>query len=91
MSRIKIKKGILKACEKRPITEEKVDAIVEWIEQKARKSRSTKIKSNYIGELTMKKLKTLDSVAYLRFASVYRSFDDIQSFEKELKQIKNKR
>jgi transcriptional repressor NrdR len=90
-SREKIKNGILKACEKRPISEEKIDAVVDWIEQKILKSPTMKVKSSYIGELVMKKLKMLDSIAYLRFASVYRSFDDIKSFERELKQIKNLR
>jgi transcriptional repressor NrdR len=89
--REKIKNGLLKACEKRPISEEKIDAVVDWIEQKILKSPTMKVKSSYIGELVMKKLKMLDSIAYLRFASVYRSFDDIKSFEKELKQIKNLR
>jgi transcriptional repressor NrdR len=89
--REKIKNGLLKACEKRPISEEKIDAVVDWIEQKILKSPTMKVKSSYIGELVMKKLKMLDSIAYLRFASVYRSFDDIKSFERELKQIKNLR
>ena len=90
-SREKIKNGILKACEKRPISEERIDAVVDWIEQKILKNPTMKVKSSYIGELVMKKLKMLDSIAYLRFASVYRSFDDIKSFERELKQIKNLR
>ena len=58
------------------------------VEKKIKSRSSPRIKSQIIGELIMKKLRMLDEVAYLRFASVYRSFDDIKSFEKELKELK---
>ena len=67
---------------------EKIDSTVEWIEKKLKNRSSSRIKSQIIGELIMKKLRMLDHVAYLRFASVYHSFDDIKSFEKELKELK---
>jgi transcriptional repressor NrdR len=87
----KIRNGILKACEKRPIDEATVNGVVDWIEKKVKSKSSTKVTTKFIGELVMKKLRMLDDVAYLRFASVYNSFNDIRSFEKELKQIKNSR
>ena len=86
--RKKLQNGILKACEKRDIPKSKIDATVDWIEAKLQTRSSPRIASQIIGELVMKKLKMLDKVAYLRFASVCRSFDDIKSFEKELKELK---
>jgi len=86
--REKLKSGILKACEKREIPEDKVDTIVNWIEAKLQARSSPRVNSTLIGELVMKKLKMLDKVAYIRFASVCRSFDDIKSFEKELRELK---
>lgn len=84
-SREKIENGILKAFGKRDIPSEEIDAIVDWIEQKALKSPTMKIKSSYIGELVMKKLKMLDETAYFRFASVYL---DEEAFKKALKENK---
>ena len=86
--REKIKSGILKACEKRPITEGQVDKIVDDIERRVRRYKSTCIKSSLIGAMVIKKLKILDKIAYLRFASVYKSFKDTKDFEKELKALK---
>ena len=89
--RRKILVGLLKACEKRPISREKIERIVDDIEAKLRTHKKTEIASSYIGELVMKKLKRLDNVAYIRFASVYREFADLDSFKKEMeKLIKNK-
>ena len=79
--------GIQRACEKRPITKEEVDNSVNEIEAKLKTMSSTEIPSRLIGELVMKKLKKMDKVAYIRFASVYRSFTDIESFEEELKKL----
>ncbi len=84
----KLKLGIMKACKKRPISEEQIDKIVEHIEKRVRRYKSNEIKSATIGEMVIKKLKSLDKVAYLRFASVYKSFDDTKDFEKELKTLK---
>ena len=86
--RNKVLKGALKACEKRPIKIEKIEKLVDDIESELRKKETTEIPSKVIGELVMEKLKELDKVAYIRFASVYREFKDIKSFEKELVKIK---
>lgn len=84
----KIRNGILRACEKRPVTLEQIDSIVDSIESDLRKLKSIEIKSEKIGEKVTSALKKLDKVAYIRFASVYRSFGDIKDFEKEIKEIK---
>ena len=84
----KIRKGVLRACEKRPVTLEQIDKIVDIIESDLRKLKSTEIKSEKIGEKVIQALKKLDKVAYIRFASVYRSFTDVKDFEKEIKEIK---
>jgi len=86
--RNKVLKGIVKACEKRPIKIEKIGKIVDEIESELRKRESVEIPTTVIGELIMGRLKELDHVAYIRFASVYREFKDIRGFEKELKKIK---
>ncbi len=86
--RDKVLKGALKACEKRPIKIEKIEKLVDDIESELRKKETTEIPSKAIGELVMEKLKELDKVAYVRFASVYKEFKDIKSFEKELVKIK---
>ncbi len=88
--REKLKKGILKACEKRNINNEEVEKIINNIESNLR-NKCNGVKSNIIGELVMKHLKTLDNVAYIRFASVYKDFADITDFQEELKKIKIKR
>ncbi|MCK4496656.1 MAG: transcriptional repressor NrdR [Candidatus Aenigmarchaeota archaeon] len=89
--RHKLMSGLLKACEKRPIPREKIEKIIDGVEAKLRAHKKTEIDSRFIGELVMKKLKKLDKVAYIRFASVYREFTDLDSFKKEMeKLIKNK-
>ena len=88
--REKIRKGMLKACEKRDIPLEDIEAAVSSIEAKIRSQESKEISSSLIGELVMKHLKRLDKVAYIRFASVYREFADITSFQDELKQLLKK-
>ena len=85
--RNKIKAGILKAGEKR-LTDDQMEKMTQEIEQKIRRMRKTEIPSKTIGEMVLKKLLTTDKVAYLRFASVYKTIQDVQGFEKELKQIK---
>lgn len=84
----KLKNGILKSCEKRPIPLEKINKIVDEIEIELRNYSKSEIPSKKIGSLIMRKLKKLDKVAYIRFASVYREFKDIGSFEKELQKLK---
>ena len=87
-NRKKLLTGILKACEKRPIKREQIDIIVDEVEIELRNMPTTEIDSKSIGELVMSKLRQIDKVAYIRFASVYRDFADIKSFEKELKSLK---
>ncbi|OIO66497.1 transcriptional regulator NrdR [Candidatus Woesearchaeota archaeon CG1_02_57_44] len=83
----KIRGGIMKAFWKRKISAKTIDALVEQIDNDIRASGGT-IKSRKIGELVMEHLKKVDEVAYIRFASVYRRFSDIKSFEKELAELK---
>lgn len=88
----KIKNGIIKACEKRPVSMEKIDKLVDNITKKIYNSMEQEISSKQIGEMVMEGLKELDEVAYVRYASVYRSFTDIDSFMKELqKMMENKK
>ena len=84
----KLKGGILKSCEKRPIETEKVDRAVNKIEARLRGKPKTDIKSSIIGELALKELKKLDKVAYIRFASICRDFENLKAFEAELKKLK---
>lgn len=85
--RNKVLSGMLKACEKRPIPREKVEALVDDIEASLRAYPSTEIDSKVIGEMVIKKLRSLDKVAYIRFASVYKEFDDLDSFKHELERL----
>lgn len=87
-NREKIIKGIIKACEKRPISLNQIDQIAEEIEEKLKQGSTNEIKSQSIGRLVMNRLKSLDEVAYVRFASVYRHFEDIGSFLEEISKIK---
>lgn len=79
--------GIQKACEKRPISSETIESLVDQVETACRCREETEVTSSVIGELVMDKLKTLDKVAYIRFASVYRAFADLQSFDEELQAL----
>ena len=88
-SRDKLRAGIIRACEKRPVSQEQINNAVDEIEKAVRKEEK-EVSTKLIGELVMKKLKHLDKVAYIRFASVYRDFKDVGDFEKELKEIKRK-
>lgn len=87
--REKIRKGIQKACEKRPISLERVEKMLNNIEEKSRK-RGNEVKSGFIGELVMNELKKADKVAYIRFASVYRDFADLGDFKKEIRELLEK-
>jgi transcriptional repressor NrdR len=82
--RAKLRAGLQKACEKRPISAETIESVIEEIESACRSRESLEVSSSDIGELVMDKLRALDKVAYIRFASVYRAFADLQSFEEEL-------
>ena len=85
--REKLKNGILKSCEKRPVSVEQIDDIVYYIENEINKLYISEIETREIGEMVMDKLKEVDEVAYVRFASVYRQFKDINTFVAELKNI----
>ncbi len=89
--RNKIISGILKACEKRPVSMEKVEAVVDRVEKELQKSFDKEVKAQVIGELVMDYMHKVDEVAYVRFASVYRQFKDINQFMKELKDLLSKR
>ncbi len=83
----KIRRGIDRAFEKRPVSKEKINAISVEIEEQLRKKGKKELKSQLIGEMIMKKMKKLDKVAYVRFASVYRDFRDIEDFREEIKEL----
>lgn len=87
----KIKRGIIKSCEKRPVPLEKIDALVDEIAKRVYNSMEQEISSKAIGEMVMEGLKGLDEVAYVRYASVYRSFKDISSFMSELQKMMEKK
>lgn len=83
--RWKIKSGILKAVEKRPVTLEQVESIIDEVERKLFGSSEHEVTTTQLGEEVMEKLKAIDEVAYVRFASVYRQFKDLNEFMEELK------
>ena len=83
----KIKNGIIKSCEKRPVSITAIDEIVSVVTKQVYNSMEAEISSKYIGELVMEELKKHDEVAYVRYASVYRSFKDIPSFLEELQNM----
>ena len=85
--REKLERGIERAFEKRPISQEKIQQMINEIEEQIRKKGKKEIKSSIIGDLVSKKIKRLDKVAYIRFTSVYRDFEDLKDFKKELKEI----
>jgi len=85
--RQKLMNGILKACEKRPVSVERMEKLVDDIERNLEKHYEREVRSKEIGELVMKSLHDLDEIAYVRFASVYRQFRDVGQFVKELKKF----
>lgn len=85
--RSKIEKGVFKSCHKRPIPVDKINDTVDSIENKIFNLDEKEVSSNAIGEIVMEKLKELDAVAYVRFASVYREFKDVSTFMDEIKKI----
>lgn len=87
--RSKILNGLMKACEKRPISLEVLEETADKVEKELRNSMEREIPSRVIGEVLMKHLKNLDHVAYVRFASVYREFTDIDNFMQELEALKD--
>ena len=85
--REKLERGIYKAFEKRPVAKERIDKMINEIEEQMRKTGKKEVKSSIIGELIMKKMKKIDNVAYIRFASVYRDFQDINDFKREIREL----
>lgn len=83
----KIRNGIIKACEKRPVSLMQINGIVEEIEKKLQNTMVQEIKSSDIGEMVMEKLKNIDEVSYVRFASVYKKFTDVTNFLSFLKNL----
>ncbi|MCG2714423.1 MAG: transcriptional regulator NrdR [Candidatus Omnitrophica bacterium] len=88
--RKKMLSGVIRACEKRPVSVEKMEDIVTQVERAIQKKSDREVLSSRIGELVMDKLKLIDDVAYVRFASVYRQFKDVGQFMVELKDILGK-
>ncbi|WP_435921770.1 transcriptional regulator NrdR [Paenibacillus sp. DYY-L-2] len=89
-SREKMLRGLIRACEKRPVSVEQLESIVSEVERSLRQSANAEVESQQIGELVMEQLYPVDEVAYVRFASVYRQFKDINMFMKELKGLLSK-
>ena len=85
--RSKVLNGIVKACEKRPVTMTQMEAMVDEIEKTLNNLMEKEVDSTFIGELVMERLKDLDEVAYVRFASVYRQFTDINTFVAEIEKL----
>lgn len=85
--RMKLIGGMVKACEKRPVRVDEIEHIADEIEQELQSSLEREVASDQIGEMVMERLKTLDQVAYVRFASVYRQFKDINTFLEELNKL----
>jgi transcriptional repressor NrdR len=88
--REKIKRGLEKACWKRPISDEQIEAVVSTIESDVFANFEAEVESRYLGELAMQHLRQLDQVAYVRFASVYRDFEDVRDFVEELQPMLEK-
>lgn len=89
-SREKVLRGLIRACEKRPVELERLENIVFSIEKELRRMGNAEVRSEEVGEIVMDKLAEVDEVAYVRFASVYRQFKDINVFIDELKEILKK-
>lgn len=89
-SRDKILRGLIRACEKRPVPLKELEQITSYVEKELRNQGISEVKSDNVGEMVMDKLAEVDEVAYVRFASVYRQFKDINVFIDELKDLINK-
>ena len=85
--RNKLLKGVMKACEKRPVSAASLEQLVDEIEQSVRNSMENEVTTKTLGEMVMEKLRVLDEVAYVRFASVYRQFKDVNTFFEELNKL----
>ena len=88
--RAKLLRGVLSACEKTPVSRDKIEKLVDDVEARLRKRSKNEVESKFIGELVMDRLKKIDKVAYIRFASVYREFEDPKEFQKEVGKLLKK-
>ncbi|MBU3181627.1 transcriptional regulator NrdR [Clostridium psychrophilum] len=88
--RTKILNGLMKACQKRPVSRKQIETICDEVEQQLNNEMLTEVKSDYIGEIIMSILKNVDEVSYVRFASVYRQFKDINTFMEEIRKLMSK-
>lgn len=86
-NRAKLRAGIEKACAKRPVSAETIERMVDEIELELRRREGLEVPNEVVGELVMDKLRAVDKVAYIRFASVYRKFSDVSSFEEEIRKL----
>lgn len=89
-SREKLRRGLIRACEKRPVSVEKLEVLVDEVERNLREHNDSEIPTREIGEMIMERLVDVDEVAYVRFASVYRQFKDINVFVSELEDLLNR-
>jgi transcriptional repressor NrdR len=89
-NREKIMTGLLKACEKRPVSHDQIVELLSFVESQVQSAANREISSQDVGELVMQQLKKIDEVAYVRFASVYRQFKDVNSFLEELNEMLSK-
>ncbi|HJN85006.1 MAG TPA: ATP cone domain-containing protein, partial [Patescibacteria group bacterium] len=90
-SREKLLKGIVRSLEKRPYTEAGLKTLMHSIEQDIQRTKQQELSSAELGDVVMERLRTFDKVAYIRFASVYRQFEDVQTFQRELNELIRKR
>lgn len=88
--RTKIEKGVFRSCHKRPVSVPQMNHLVDEVEARVFSREEREVSSNYIGELVMRYLEELDAVAYVRFASIYREFKDVDTFMEELKKMLDK-
>lgn len=89
-SRHKLEQGIVRSLTKRPYTQDKFDRLIHAIEQDIQKKKKREVTSKEIGEIVMKHLSKFDKVAYIRFASIYRAFEDVSKFQKEIKMLQQR-
>lgn len=87
----KLFRGIMAACEKRPVTTKQIEEVVDSIDRQLRKRGKTDITSKELGEMVSLKLKKIDKIAYIRFASVYRQFEDVSEFAKEIERLETRK
>lgn len=87
--RSKIVNGLIKACQKRPVSRNQIESIADEVEKRINNQMLTEVKSEYIGEMIMENLKKIDEVSYVRFASVYRQFKDVNTFMEEITRLKS--